>query len=443
MVTLGRALGEADLEADGARRIDDWMAFTADNGVAEYNSPCYGAVDVYALEWIYHYATDRALRQKAAQCLDYLYAGVFQHWHPEAGIDAGTHSRAYLRGRDTGQSLVSCLVFKQLGQPLRQPIRSFFYVFAVNDYPVPAPIRAAAHKDKMYPFQMRYRVLRDGREVASTLYMTHSFSLATQTGRRSSHQDVPFKITYAGTKTERRSSYITPVPTTDRVRIASLQQGPRAIVLYEVDLKGSRSDEGRLRLDIGPSDGGMCDELVVAGRSYNRKVLALQAGAVLGWRVAETLVAVRLLQSQGSDPTQPDQRGPVAYRIGPVAGAGVCIDCPLVHRSGKPVAVNDLSCGFAITCTTTREHKSLADFLEAFAEWTVSEQVEDGRRRVDWRADGTRMELVWDGVTNRVVSRSVDGRPVTSKLRYDSPLIRLADGEPPAVVPMGKTTRAQ
>ena len=50
------------------------------------------------------------------------------------------------------------------------------------------------------------------------------------------------------------------------------------------------------------------------------------------------------------------------------------------------------------------------------------------------------MRLVWDGASNRVVSKSVDGRPVTSKLRYDSPLIRLADGDPPAIVATGETT---
>jgi len=438
MVMLGRALGEADLQADGAARLDRWIALTTEDGVSEYNSPCYNAVNVYALEWIYHYTTNDGLRKKVTQCLDYLYADVFQNWHWEAGIGAGTHSRAYDRDRDTGRSLVSCLVFKQCGQSMRERVRSFTYVFAVNDYAVPASIRAAARKTGMYPFSLRYKILQDAQAVDCALFMTPQFSLATQTGRRPVYNDrplwdIPFKITYAGTKTERRASYIAPKPTTKHATIASLQQGASAIVTYEVDMKDSKLGEGRLRLDIEPNEGGMCDEIIVAGQRYDRSTQTLETGAVLGWRVGETLVAVRLLRSQGIERQQPERRGPVGYRIGPVPGAGLCLDCPLAHELGKPIAVNDLSAGFVVHCTTKKEQDSLARFLDTFAEWAVVEQYKDGQRRIDWQAGKTQMQLVWDESNNRVVSRSVDGHPVKTQLRYDSPLLRLADGDAPAV----------
>ncbi len=111
LVMMGRALEDASLEADGAERIQRWIELTAKSGVCEYNSPCYSAVNVYALEWVYHHATSERLRQQVARTLDYLYADVFQHWHWEAGIGAGTHSRAYPDDRETGMSLVSCLAW--------------------------------------------------------------------------------------------------------------------------------------------------------------------------------------------------------------------------------------------------------------------------------------------------------------------------------------------
>jgi len=440
MVMLGRALDDPSLEADGAERLDRWIDLTANGGLAEYNSPCYNAVDVYALEWIYHYARDEALRRKVARCLDYLYADVFQQWHWEAGIGAGVHSRAYPPDRDTGRSLVSCLVFKQCGQPLRPEPRSFLYVFAVNDYPVPAPIRAAARKDGMYPFSMRYTVLRDAAAVDCTLWMTPQFSLGTQTGRRPVHDDrplwdIPLKITYTGSKAERRASYISPIPTTKHATIASLQEGPAAVVLYEVDMKESKLKEGRMRLDVEPADGGMCDEIIVAGRGYDRRPLVLGPGAVLGWRVGETLVAVRLLESWGIDRGGPEKRGPVDYRFGPVAGAGLCIDCPLTQGASGPIALDDLNCGFVIACATIGRHRSLGDFLAAFTEWTVTEHRDGAKREIDWQAGGKRLRLAWDAAGNRVVSRTVDGRDATSPMRYESPLIRLADGEPPGAMP--------
>ena len=442
LVMLGRVLDRAELESDGAERIQQWIDLVSENGIGEYNSPCYNAVDVYALEWIYHYAVSPQLRSKVAGCLDYLYADIFQNWHWEAAIGAGTHSRAYERDRDSGLSLVSCLLFKQCGQSLRQPLRSFLYVFAVNDYPVPSHIRAMATKKDRYPFSMRYRVLHDAAAVECRLYMTPQFSLGTQTGRRPVYNDrplwdIPFKITYAGSKHERRASYISPIPTTRHATVGSLQHGPLAIVLYEVDMKDSKLNRGLFRLDIEPSDGGMCDEIRVEGRDYDRTALKLTQGAVVGWRVADTLVAVRLLRSRGVAPEHPDVRGDVAYRIGPTSESGLRIECPLTPQGG-PHTTNHLNAGFVVACSTTSQFKTLADFLDAFTGWTVAEQLEDTRRTVDWHAGQSHLQLIWDEAANRVISQTIDGLPVNEELRYESPLIQIRDGQPPAVVAESK-----
>jgi len=438
MVTLGRALGRAELEADGEERIDHWIQYTAGNGISEYNSPCYNAVDVYALEWIYHYASEGAFRRKVAECLNYLYADIFQHWHWQAGIGAGTHSRAYDCDRDTGRSLVSCLVFKQCGQPLRERLRSFIYVFAVNDYPVPARIRAAARKDGMYPFRMRYRVLKGRQGVECSLYMTADFSLGTQTGRRPVYNnrpywDLPFKITYAGTKTERRSSYITPIPTTKHATVASLQHGPAAIVLYEVDLAKSNIPTAIMRLNIEPAEGGMVDEMFVDGRAYDRRPIQLRAGTLIGWRVGRTLVSVRLLRSRtvngaGGQEGQAD----AGYRLSVIGGAGLCLD-GLLTEPPRPVDQNNLRCGFVVACASTRGHRTLADFLDTVGHWSLEEDLTADKHAIDWRTNQGHLNLVWDGPSNRVITEKVDGRPVDRRLRYHSPLIRLADGEPPSV----------
>jgi hypothetical protein len=178
----------------------------------------------------------------------------------------------------------------------------------------------------------------------------------------------------------------------------------------------------------------MCDEIIVAGKPYDRSELSLQPPAVVGWRVADTLVAVRLLQSRGVDLQRPDERGPVSYRLGPVSAAGLCLDCPLAQPPG-PVTVNDLNCGFLVACSTTSEQTSLTEFLEEFAGWTVRETFDQGSREIDWQAGDERLQLGWHEANGLVTSRRVDGRPMPTPLRYDAPLIQLADGDPPAVVP--------
>ena len=440
MVMLGRALGEEELERDGADRIGRWIQYTAENGISEYNSPCYNAVDVYALEWIYHYATDATLRRQVSRCLNYLYADVFQQWHWEAGIGAGTHSRAYDRDRDTGRSLVSCLVFKQCAQPLRERMRSFLYVFAVNDYPVPPRIRAAARKERMYPFRMRYRILQGPRAVECSLYMTRQFSLGTQSGRRSIGDnrpfwDLPFKITYAGSNTERRSSYITPIPTTAHTKIASLQHGPAAIVLYEADLANSKLDTAVMRLNIEPAAGGMVDEMLVGGQAYDGRPVSLSPGTLIGWRVGRTLVAMRLLEARTTASIGTAPRSSAPYRLGPVSGAGLCLDGLLTPQPASAGNGNNLNCGFVVACATARHDTTLADFLQTIRAWTVKEKVTSTERAVDWRTADARLEWTWDSAANRVVAESIHGTPVDRRLRYDSPLIRLADGQLPDALP--------
>jgi hypothetical protein len=317
---------------------------------------------------------------------------------------------------------------------------AFLYVFAVNDYQVPDRIRAEARKNGMLPLSMKTKILQAAETVECSLYMTADYSLASQTGRRPVYNDrsiwdIPFKITYAGSKNERRASYIAPKPTTKHATVASVQQGPLAIVLYEVDLKDSKLSEGRMRLDIEPREGGMCDEILVAGSPYDHKAKTIQVGTVIGWRVNKTLVAIRLLQSRGLRSDQSGKPGPVSYLLDTATNVGLCLDCTLTSGSSEPVNENNLNAGFVVACSTTSEYKTLAGFLKVFDKWTVNEKVDDAKRDILWKAGDVQMRLEWDATNNHILSRMINGQEVKFNLRYDSPLIRLADGEPPAVTP--------
>jgi len=443
MVMLSRVLDRPDLLADGEKRIDEWINHVAAHGVSEYNSPCYAAVSIFAFEWIHHYApvSAKTLRVKTVDSLNFLYADVFQQWHWQAGIQAGTHSRAYPYDAERGESLVAMLVFKQCGGPLRFHIRAFEYVFAVNDYRVPDHIRAYAQKEERLPMWLRasHPVYDTKLRVDRSVFIMPEVSLATQTGQRPipHNQDVVFKITYAGSRVEPRASFMRAptefVPRRAVVQYAAHQEGPAAIVLCEVDLKGL-DQAGLMRLNIEPVGGGMIEEFLVDGRQYGRERMQLSAGAVLVWRVGDAMVALRLLESHGINPAQPEKASPVNYVLSPVGGAGLCLDCPLTGPTGRAIPADNLSCGFVVQVSSARQCGSMAKLAAAADRWAVKETQDGQTREITWQTPEISLRLAWDGTRNAVIARETNGQTCPPHPGYDSPLIRLKPGERPHVV---------
>jgi len=441
LVMLSRGLDRPDLLADGEKRIDQWIEHFKTHGISEYNSPCYAAVSIFAFEWIYHYtpASAVSLGRKTVDALDFLYADVFQQWHWQAGIQAGTHSRAYPYGAERGQSLVAMLVFKQCGGPQRMPIRAFEYVFAVNDYRVSDAIRRYAEKTGRLPLwlQTSHAVFNTSQRVERSVYIAPEVSLATQTGRRPmGEQDVIFKITYAGSKAEQRASFMRAspihVPGRYAVQPAALQQGSAAIVLYELDMKGVAAT-GRMLLEITQDPERMIDEMIVEGRPYDGERLELSAGDVVGWRVGDGMVAIRLLESAGLASAGTGAPGAVPDILATIPSAGLCLDCLLTGEASKRVAADNLSCGFVVRVASRGEFSDLAGLVKAVQSWPLIEQRSGLTRDIAWQTPGNALQLVWDSSRHVAITREINGRPCPPHPRYNSPLIQLEAGDPPRV----------
>jgi len=453
-VMLARALEQPGLLSEAEKCLDEWIAYFKTHGIDEYNSPCYAAVNVHALEFVWHYAPDSAetLRAKTRQLLDFFYADIFMNWHFDAGIGAGTHSRAYPRDRDTGEgSLVSFLVYKQCGGVLRGAPRPFEYNVAVNDYRVPDAIRAFAKKDKRLPLWLEATHPGWGQPnvVRRSLHQAREVSLGTQTGYRvTAEQEAPFKITYAGSKVAERASVIRPVPAflgsrrKSPVTFAAHQAGERAIVLFDADMQGLR-ENAYLRLVIepgqaGPGWNGMLDELLVNGRPYDRSRMELQSGTVLAWRVGKALTAVRLLDAWGIEAANPVKHTAVGYSITPVDGVGLCLHGLVCYRPAAPVSLNDLSCGFAVLVSSVDESGSLAALAAAAAKWDIREDWKAAVRDIAWQDGGRSLRLLWDGPKNQVAGRWTDGVQAAAFPFYASPLINLKPGDAPTVDGSGR-----
>lgn len=453
LVMIGLVIEQPGLFKEAESRIDQWISYVSRNGINEFNSPTYGAVNVYALEFIWRFlpVSEKTFRDKVEQLLDFCYADIFMNWHWEADIGAGTHSRAYSRDRLTGKSLVSFLIRRQCGGKLRADIRPFEYSFVVSDYVVPESIRAYARKKGKTPLTLRASHpgwTKDIR-VDRSLYMISEVTLGTQTGyRANADQAIPFKITYIGSKVDERASFITPVPPhipglplRSSIMFAHHQEGPSAIVLYEADIKG-RKENAYLRLVIDPTENqDMVEAILVNGKPYDKSRIKLKPGAVIAWQVGKAMVAIRLLDAWGVDSTEPSKHLQKDYAISPTKGAGLCLHGLVCYQPRKKVAVNNMSCGFVVQVGSTKEFGSLTRLSQQAAAWTVNEKREKAARDIQWNNGKQTLRLHWRGEANKVLARETNGAKIGPFPLYESPLINLGrGGKVQAAAELGLTT---
>ncbi len=100
LILLGENLGLPDIAAEGYRRLDDIVRYTAANGTHEYCSPTYYGVNLVDLGLLEAFCARDRERQIARALLELLWTDIGANWLPSVQRLAGAHSRTYdyLRG---------------------------------------------------------------------------------------------------------------------------------------------------------------------------------------------------------------------------------------------------------------------------------------------------------------------------------------------------------
>ncbi len=112
----GQLIADDDFVERGARRLDEWFAFTNASGAPhEYNSPTYAAVDIARLAHLAEHAKSRAIALKARVAEERLWLHVATHYHPELGQLAGPHSRSYRDGWTGAGGYLKLQLWRLLG----------------------------------------------------------------------------------------------------------------------------------------------------------------------------------------------------------------------------------------------------------------------------------------------------------------------------------------
>ena len=95
LIAAGEALGRPDVAADGYRRFDDWLRYTAHNGLGEYGAVTYYGVDLDSLVLIARWAGRADARAQAVAAMRYLWTDSAANWWAPGDRLGGANARSY------------------------------------------------------------------------------------------------------------------------------------------------------------------------------------------------------------------------------------------------------------------------------------------------------------------------------------------------------------
>ena len=95
MILISQAIGDKETEAKGRQQLNDWVDYTRQAGIHEFDSPTYYSVDLNSLYMGYLYTPDPALRARFKTILDYFWTDIAANFFPGRDKVSGPYSRDY------------------------------------------------------------------------------------------------------------------------------------------------------------------------------------------------------------------------------------------------------------------------------------------------------------------------------------------------------------
>ena len=95
LILIGASTYDGDASYQGAKLLDDWIAYTKQSGIHEFNSPQVYEQDLNALNMGYLFAPDKLTKSKFRAILDYFWQDISAHYYLPAQSLVGAHARDY------------------------------------------------------------------------------------------------------------------------------------------------------------------------------------------------------------------------------------------------------------------------------------------------------------------------------------------------------------
>ena len=212
-IELAQYLGDDQSLRRGTAQWQQWWDYTADNGVHEFDSPTYYAVDLGDLVLGYLYVKDAATHNQIGSALDMFWRDIASNYLLADDHLAGAHSRDYyfLTGRG---GIEFYLYMEGLYAPEKREFQDIF-LEKVDLLESERPGGYRVPKDILALSTLPQRVVRQrwdvDPEAQRYTYLTQNFAMGYATGK-AGDQDKMFAADLAGDSPEDPPDSITLVP---------------------------------------------------------------------------------------------------------------------------------------------------------------------------------------------------------------------------------------
>lgn len=423
LLLLGEALGDEAAVREAGQRLEGWIAFTKKEGITEYNSPIYLAVQIGAMETALNYTADEAFKRRLAKGLDLLWAQAASAYFPDrAAVLAPPYSRNgnYILGRGSiEQYFFACGLTDRLVKKsaLGGWGRTWLNLAAKGCQPGPHILSLAAEPERWV--QARFGTMPG---EARSMYITRDFALGSASAFQNMDDlqlgaalpdgpardlplvsivldsgDAPYGKSPRSNALGHAKSYHL------RNETAAVQHRGSVLALLGLDA-GSWGPSGSVATNlILPLE---AEALYVDGRRVTVADFSKTSpSSVVAVRQGRGLVAARFFDVEGLEGQSPsaellaDGR---EWKAGRFA---------IYHYKGAERAFSGVvaRCGVLFTAVSVENEEQAQAFLKELSEAGITRTLEGGLWTAKVRFRGTELSAGLDVKTGRVAFRKIDG----------------------------------
>ncbi len=428
LILLGEAIGDKDAAAEGYSQLDQWIAWTRQAGISEYDSPTYYSVDLNSLAMGYRYSARAETRAKFKAILDYIWRDIAANYFAPRHSLSGPHSRDYDFLNGTGD--LDIYLYVEALQPSLDMkyinLEKALLLDGVTSYQPDSDILNSAH----IPQKLVIQSYDAGPAAWRYNYITPDFAIGCADGDHGP-QDKLFSLELTGSNSQ---PVISVVPdTTDQpyglakvkakdghekpvhlsLHLTAVQQKGVALLLLDLDPQ-KEEPSGTLATNvILPAN---TDKLVFDGRQVSATPNLSEAGrmgSIVGIRMGGAAVAIRLLSADGCAGQQPA----VELKADAVGLAHQAMRLAIYHYQGSPRAFDEqhVRVALLIAAGHCENEAGFESLLDKIGKASVEQETVNGVWTVRVGLTALKLEAAHDLSRRLTLARKVNGVPETAQ----------------------------